>query len=256
MKITAGTIKKLLKAGFQEEGYTLPEILVALGMASMLGALALASNPFGQTSKLNNAGYQLEGILQQTRTRAIATTSAIRIEPDPDNPSTALKIESATTRGCEAISALSAAVESDETQIPVVSTRGFSVGDKLKIGSDDTDNQVIAIDDNSSLLTLGQAIGSTQPEDAVVELAQNWAPDGAVLAEDLTFNEPMEIASNVTNDEWRLCFDSRGFATLFDAQGVVDQDLELTISDTSNDEELQLNVLRGGAITKPEPEEI
>jgi len=256
MKIKTGIVKKLLRSQSLQQGYTLPEILVAIGMASILVAVAIGSNPFGQTSKLNDAGYQLEGILQQTRTRAIATTSAIRIEPDPDNPSTALRIESATTKGCEAISALSAAVESDETQIPVVSTRGFSVGDKLKIGSDDTDNQVIAIDDNSSLLTLGQAIGSTQPEDAVVELAQNWAPDGALLTEDLTFNEPMEIASNVSNNEWRLCFDSRGFARLFDAQGVVDQDLKLTISDTSNDEELYLLVLKGGAITKPETNEL
>ncbi|MGY6530088.1 MAG: pilus assembly FimT family protein [Cyanobacterium sp.] len=249
MKINTGIVQKLFRSKSQQDGYTLPEILVAIGMLSILGAIAIGNNPFGRPNKLNDAVFQLEGILRQTRSRAIATTSAIRIEPDPDNPSTALKIESATTRGCEAISALSEGIDSDKTEIPVLATRGFNVGDRLKIGNNATNNQVIGIDNNLSLLILGQVIGSAQPKGAVVELLDNWNPDGALLAEDLTFGEPIEISSNVPNDEWRLCFDSRGLARLYDGQGIVNESLEITITDTENEgTEETIQVLRGGAV--------
>ena len=243
-----GFLRKIFERKYQEQGYTLPEILVAMTMASVLAAVAIASNPFGQTSRLNDAAYQLEGILRQTRSRAIATTSAIRIEPDPDNPNNLLKIESAETRGCEAISALSENVDATDDQIPVLSERGFNVGDRLKIGSNETDNVVIGVE--QSLLRLGQELGSSQSEGAVVQLLNNWKPDGALLTEDLTFDEPMEITSNIANDKWRLCFNSRGFARLYNAEGVVNQDLELTISDTQNNDSQKLIVLRGGAIRR------
>ena len=247
MTSKTGFLSKIFERKCQVQGYTLPEILVAMTMASVLAAVAIASNPFGQTSKLNDAAYQLEGILRQTRSRAIATTSAIRIEPDPDNPNNVLKIESSETRGCEAISALSDDVIASDDEIPILSVGGFNIGDRLKIGSDETDNVVIAIDSNQSLLRLGQELGSSQSEGAVVQLLNNWKPDGALLTEDLTFDEPMEITSNIANDKWRLCFNSRGFARLYDAEGVVNQDLQLTISNTDNNDSQKITVVRGGA---------
>ncbi|MBF2058021.1 MAG: prepilin-type cleavage/methylation domain-containing protein [Cyanobacterium sp. T60_A2020_053] len=247
----------------KDQGYTLAEILVGTVVFGVLGALSVTSiNSIVPQRPLEDSVYKLQGILQQTRTRAIATTSAIRIMPDPDDPERTLKVEVARTRGCDSVTALTADLVEDAADndldvedivnndriLPVVSVRGFAVGDTLKVGSDETDNEIIAIDGNLSTIELGQDLGTDQAEDAVVELANNWRSDGSLVKEDLTLSDGIVVTSNIPDDNWTLCFDSRGLARLYDAGGVVDDILTLTVTEEQSNDSQQMTILRGGAL--------
>lgn len=248
----------------KDQGYTLAEILIGTVVFGVLGALSVTSiNSILPQRPLEDSVYQLQNILQQTRSRAVATTSAVRIRPDPDDPERILKVEVADSRGCDAVTALTTDLVEDPADddfdiedtinndkiLPLVSVRGFAVGDRLKVGTDETDNEIIAIDLNLSTIELGQDLGTDQKEGAVVELLKNWNPDGSLLKEDLTLSDRITLTSSVADQKWALCFDSRGFARVYDAtSGVVDKTLELTITENQSNSSRKLSVLKGGAV--------
>ncbi|MGK7912560.1 MAG: prepilin-type N-terminal cleavage/methylation domain-containing protein [Synechococcus sp.] len=80
--------------GFSQQGFTLPELLAGVAIVSILlgiGGLTLMN----QREPLRTATNDVEGAFKQARARAMATTSACTVQPDPDNPTTALSVQCA-----------------------------------------------------------------------------------------------------------------------------------------------------------------
>ena len=145
-----------------QQGFTLLELLTALAIIGILSAITTplvlwANKP------LQNATYQAAGIFSQGRSRAIATTSALRIQPDPSDPTHSLIVEASDTRSCDPnTTQLTSDTPDLSNQLAVVTTQGFAAGDRLKIGDDETENVVLTTDSSSSTITLGSPIGTTQ----------------------------------------------------------------------------------------------
>lgn len=229
-----------------DQGFTLLEVLAALAIIGVLSAIS-APLILWANKPLQNATYQTSGILTQGRSRAIATTSSLRIRPDPASPNTTLKIEASDTRSCDAgVTALTASHATSSTQINVVSTQGFAAGDQLKIGSDETNNVVLTTDSENSVLTLGESLGSTQADGSSVEIVENWNTDNSFFDSDRTLPSEVAMTSNLT--DWVLCFDSRGIATISDASGVTTEDLEIILKSSQSIEEGKILVFQGGMI--------
>ncbi|WP_324282809.1 prepilin-type N-terminal cleavage/methylation domain-containing protein [Cyanobacterium aponinum UTEX 3221] len=238
----------------QNYGYTLVEVLTVLVILGIMGALVGPRLFFGDSSSASGDAYNLaKSLVGVTRQRAISQTSAARLSFDP-NQSDKFLIEIANTRGCEALTRLSEAAVSSQTDIKVYSTTGFQIGDKLKIGSDTTSNEITGKDNTT--ITLGVALGTSQNKDSTVELVENWKEDSALnlkknigngkyIYEYLQLPENVTVTSNITN--WTLCFNSRGIATIYDNSGNSQAKLELTFKDGSSNEET-LTILKGGAI--------
>lgn len=250
-------LNKLIKSfkRSQNDGYSLLEILAVL---VILGIIAVIAGPrlfFGNESNASEDAYNLaKSLVGITRQRAISKTSAARLSFDP-NQGDKFLIEIANTRGCEALTRLSDDAASSDDEIKVYSTAGFALGDSLKIGGDGSDNQILAILD-AQTIKLGKPLGSSQPREAVVELADNWQEDtalnvtknlgnGKLVYEYLQLPENVTVSTNVTN--WTLCFNSRGIASIYDSSGTSQPKLELTFKDNSNNE-ATLTILKGGAI--------
>ncbi|BAQ64564.1 hypothetical protein GM3709_1329 [Geminocystis sp. NIES-3709] len=212
----------------------------------IIGALAGPRLLFNDSSATSDGTTQIKGILQQTRGRAISTTSAIRLIPDSTNPESKFTIEIANTRGCESFTKLREAATSTDTELKVYSTSGFVEGDRIKVGSDSTSNEILAIDKTNSIIKLGVALGSAQNLDKTVELADNWRADGSFQADDLTLPEKAIFTSNIP--DWTLCFNSRGVAYIYDKEGDSQPNLTLSISSTIDGGGETLTVLKGGAI--------
>ncbi|MEM8778290.1 MAG: prepilin-type N-terminal cleavage/methylation domain-containing protein [Cyanobacteria bacterium P01_G01_bin.49] len=226
-------------------GYTLPEVMAAV---VIIGVLAVIAGPVKSwfENPLADATNQTVGILNIIRMRAISTTSAYRIQPDPLDPTTKFRVEIAQTRGCESSTQLTSDEAATETQLEVASTNGLVIGDSVEIGSDSEDNEIIATD--ASSITLGQPLGTTQPANATVELINNWFNDPNLTEEDLTLPKDIEVTG--TPENWSLCFDSRGIANLYDASGtIVNNTLTLTLTNTFRGEDSQVQVLQGGSVT-------
>ena len=228
----------------KHRGYSLIEILTVLFIAGIL--LGLMAPMISHNNQLSDSVSQTKQILNVARSRAIATTSAIRVQEDSANSQPKLIVENAVTRGCEATTQLSVSANSTDTDLFVFSTSGFFVGDILKIGNDTDNNQILAIDSGSSIITLGNTIDTTQAVNSDVELVNNWSSDASLLSQDLTLPEDIQITANVT--DWKLCFNSRGIAYVYDASGIVNQNLVLTLTNSKNNQSETLTVLKGGAI--------
>ena len=236
-------IYKLLKIKKKNRGFTLAETLVTV---SVIGVLTLAAGPIKSwiENPLANARNQSVAVLNLIRMRAISTTSAYRIKPDPLVPGNKYKVEIAKTRGCESSMELRADATSADYELTVASTEGLVVGDSIVVGSDEDNNEIIAT--NTSTITLGKPLGTSQKENATIELIHNWLNDINFTKENLTLPEEITISGNPKN--WTLCFDSRGHANLYDASGVVNNNLTLTLTSTVNKTKSEITIFRGGAI--------
>lgn len=238
----------------QNHGYSLVEIVTVL---MILGLMAVMVGPrlfFGDSSSNSGDAYNLaKSLVGVTRQRAISQTSAARLSFDP-NQSDKFLIEIANARGCEALTKLSDVATSTDEEIKVYSTAGFAEGNQLKIGSDSTDNEILGVLD-ANTIRLGTPLGTSQPVDSIVELADNWKEDSALnfkrqignnqsVYEYLQLPENVTVSANITG--WTLCFNSRGIASIYDNSGASQSKLELTFKDASN--EKTLTILTGGAI--------
>ncbi|MEL4898057.1 pilus assembly FimT family protein [Crocosphaera sp. Alani8] len=243
-------IYHLLKSEQQNRGFTLVETLAVLSIIGIFAAIAgpvksWAENPLG------NATNQTVGVLNLIRMRAISTTSAYRIKPDPTAPGNKYIVQIAQTRGCESSTELTADAASTDQELTVASTEGLVVGDSIAVGTDKNNNEIIAT--SALTITLGEELGTTQTENATIELMNNWFNDLNFTKENLTLPEKIAMSGNLSN--WALCFDSRGQANLYNGSGVVeDEDLTLTLTNTSDEETSEITVFRGGAIEVNNPE--
>ncbi|MGI0480206.1 pilus assembly FimT family protein [Geminocystis sp. CENA526] len=230
----------------KKTGYTLLELLCLMTIMGIIGVLTAPRFLFNESKSASDGRNQIKGILQQTRGRAVSTTSAMRIKPSPNSATNKFAVEIANTRGCESLTKLAEDVSITDTDLKVLkvySTRGFVVGDRINVGSED-DNEIIAIDTTNSTITLGTALGSDQKKDATVELSNNWRADGTFQEDDITLPNQASFTANVSN--WMLCFNSRGIAYIFDNEGNLKPNLTLTISNNNNED--TITILQGGAI--------
>ena len=230
------------------KGFTLTE---SLAVVTIFGVLAAISAPviLWFNKPLQNASNQTAGIFKQARMRAIATTSSLRITPDPQSPTTKFKVEASKTRGCAAKTELTELAEGDQRELKVVSTQGFFAGDKIKVGADTSNNNIVATD--SSTITLGEDLGTNQQIDTDVEVINDWVNDGSFFVGDLILPTEIKMTSSLTN--WKLCFDSRGIANLDNASGVVNGNLTITLKNIKDDKKRDVKIFQGGKIDIGDP---
>jgi prepilin-type N-terminal cleavage/methylation domain-containing protein len=236
------------------KGFTLIEALVAIAIIGILTAL-VGPQVFAFNKPLQNGTNQVVGILRQTRLRAIANTTAYRLRP---NNTTSFTVESSTTRGCGSLTQLRVDATAATTVLQVNSARGFFIGDKIRVGSDTTDNDITGTDATNQTITLGgTGLGSAQAANTTVELLSNWrqgdlftsfTQEALTLPQSRTWfgsiqQNPSEIvrmqfatgsiATNTWNasTNWNLCFNSVGIANIVDlTTGLsLNQDLQITL---------------------------
>ncbi len=250
------------------EGFTLIEALVTIAIIGVLAAL-VGPGLFAVNKPLQNATNQVSGIFKQVRLRAIATTTAYRVRPNPTN-NRALIVEASNTRGCGSTTQLTDAAVSTDRTLKVTSVRGFFVGDLLEIGSDSTNNNVVAIDPPNSRITIGNDLDTAQAVGARVQLANNWRSGDLITSfttDDLTLpgpqtgafrgNPDQEVRVSAAAPNWLLCFDSRGVASQFDPTNgnVLPNDLVLTLrrfdipSNTAVGGTTTVTIFRGGGVS-------
>lgn len=235
-------------------GYSLMEILVVMVMMGIVGAVVAPQISFNNESKAEIEGRnQLKNVFQQARQRAISQTSAIRIMPDPDNPDTQIIVEFAKSKGCASLTKLTEDANGGDTELKVLSTDGFSIADTIKVGSDDTDNEITGMDSTNLTFTLGLPLGSSQGANSSIELANNWESDFSFQKEDLTLPQKkynsQSLATFISDvPDWKVCFNSRGVASIYDGNLAPQPSLTLTVTNTTNNLEETLTLLKGGAI--------
>ena len=233
----------------QNKGFTLVEVIVVTIIIGV--ATALAAPLFQINDPLNDGANQSKRILQQARNRAIATTKAVRIQPDPNQPNQRLIVERADTFGCDFFTQLSAPipVAGSPRDLPVISSDGFIPGNIIRVGGTNG-LEVQGTPGGNAIITLTTDVTTAQPTGTVVTLDNNWGPDGGFSNQDLTLprrgSQQAEISSNV--GDWTVCFNSRGRATLYDGNFNEQPSLVLTVS--YNGQSQNLTILRGGAIVE------
>jgi len=255
MKKKQAIINNLFKQYYrknQNDGYTLIEILTVLAIFAILTAVAEPNLVRDNSATADiDAQNQVKTILQQVRGRAISNTSAVRLRPDPSQPDNKFLVEIAQSRGCTALTKLTEDTDTTTKILKVISTKGFSVNDKIKIGSDSDDNNITDTSDDT--ITLGDEIGTVQKEKSIIELKDNWSEDRRLQGEDVTLpltKDKTSALATFTADltDWTLCFNSRGVAYIFDENNNLQPSLELTITNVTNNEEETITINQGGAI--------
>ncbi|MEB3174687.1 MAG: prepilin-type N-terminal cleavage/methylation domain-containing protein [Cyanobacteriota bacterium] len=234
-------------------GYTLAEVMATLTVLGVLSAMAMTLKPWYE-NPLADSQTRLAGVVRLARLRAMSTTSTYRVLPDADNPTEKLQVQYAEAGSCEASAKLTAAVLPTDTNLPVDDIEGFSIGDKVKVGTDASSNFVLSINPDSSTLTLGNSVGTDQAVDADVKTLKTWRRDASFDEETLTLQPQITLAafagsSSSALSKWSICFDSRGFATIYQGPKILKTgNLNLFLTKASSAEKAKISVYQGGGL--------
>ncbi len=234
-------------------GFTLVEVLVVCSIIGILSALTMAAKPWYE-NPLANSRNQIVGIFKTVRLRAMSTSSTYRIRPDPAKPTQKLKVELTKSGSCDAITTLKEEAIGTDQSLKVNKINGFSIGDKIQVGSDSTNNNIIAVNPDAPSIQIGTDLGSTQSVNASVIMLKDWINEAIFVADDLTLNNDVKMSAtpgSQTAAWWSACFSSRGFVTFFNGSTKVNSNLELTLSHSRRNETKTIVVYQGGAIDAP-----
>ncbi|WP_228016784.1 MULTISPECIES: prepilin-type N-terminal cleavage/methylation domain-containing protein [Synechocystis] len=235
-------------------GYTLMELVVVMVMIGILSGLAINSGQWNENS-LKYSQDRLQNAVKTARTRAITTTSTYRINADPNNPNEAIQVQKIRSGSCQANATLRQPSLATDTTIALNSVNGFAIGDRVSVGGTQAD--VLSVNFGDNTLTLGGAVGA-KATGTKVETVKNWRNDGVFLAEDLNINKKSAKTDpdvrltgrfgGTAVTGWSICINSRGLVTLFNADGVVNSNLELVLTNTRTNQEAKVTVAPGGAM--------
>lgn len=242
------TISELLKYQ-KNKGYTLIEILITLAIFGILTAVAAPTilQQRGETTAEIDGRDKFKTILQQVRNGAIASTSAMRITPDPDQPNNRFLVEIAQTRGCASVTKLSEDAV-NTADIKVLSSSGFNVGDVITVGGQEAN---VTGTPDTITLTLGDTI--TKSKNAVVQLADNWnvnkrlQGDAVTLPQDGKNQSLATFTADIPN--WTMCVNGRGTLYILDQNNEPQDSLTLTFKNVGNLQEKTITINQGGAIS-------
>lgn len=231
MKNVAPGIPKLNPLLRSSRGFTLAEAIATLVIIGVLSAIVFPrlANTFWASKPLQNATLQMQGIFRQARARAIATSRAYRIVPQPSSANGPdFVVQASQSRQCGGSTLLTQDAASTDTLLRVGSTVGFFPNDALQVGSDGTGNTVSATDPSNLTIALSSPLDSPQTAGNFVEILNNWVVVPDFSNADLTLprssstifgrtqanstEQPVTFTANQTN--WRLCFDAGGRGNL------------------------------------------
>lgn len=274
MKNVAPGIPKLNPLLRSSRGFTLAEAIATLVIIGVLSAIVFPrlANTFWASKPLQNATLQMQGIFRQARARAIATSRAYRIVPQPSSANGPdFVVQASQSRQCGGSTLLTQDAASTDTLLRVGSTVGFFPNDALQVGGDGTSNTVSATDIGNLTLALSAPLGTAQSSGSQVEILNNWVSVPDFSNADLTLprssstifgrtqaNSAEQAITYTSNPSvWLLCFDAAGRANLIVGQANSQLQINLwkgtaggACTDTSPSALCtRVTVQRGGAVT-------
>jgi Tfp pilus assembly protein FimT len=230
------------------------ELIVVIVMIGILSGIVINARPWYE-NPLKNSQDRLQSVVKTARTRAMNTTSTYRINADPNNPNEAIQVQKIRSGSCQANATLRQASLATDTTIALNSVAGFAIGDRVSVGGTQAD--VLSVNFGDNTLTLGGTVGE-KAAGTKVETVKNWRNDGVFLAEDLNINKKsaktdpdVRLAGKfggTTVTGWSICINSRGLVTLFNADGIVNNSLDLVLTNTRTNEEAKVTIAPGGAM--------
>lgn len=237
-------------------GYTLAEVMVTLTILGVLSAMAMTLKPWYE-NPLADSQTRLAGVIRLARLRAMATTSTYRVLPDANNPTEKLQVQYTEAGSCEASAKLTTDVLATDTNLSVDDIEGFSIGDKVKVGTDASANIILSINPDASTLTLGSPVGTDQAVDSLVRTIKTWRKDASFDEETLALEPKITLAAFAgvkPLDQWSVCFNSRGFATLYQKSFLLKTgNLDLFLTKDSSAEKAKISVYQGGGVEISNP---